>query len=83
MLVLFFNGPYHPAIDIGFDIIGWAGAWACGILTVITAAYLSDVSFYCSYDEYYHEYGYEDECRLAKKYDALLYASAAFLLIFG
>ena len=79
MIVLFFNGPYHPAIDIGFDIIGWGGGWACSTLTFFITAYLSDVEFYCdsSWDDY------REECGTARQFDGLMYSAAVFQLIFG
>jgi hypothetical protein len=79
MIVLFFNGPYHPAIDIGFDIMGWGGGWACGILTVIITEYLSDVEFYC--DEYPNDY--REECGAARRLDGIFYSAGVFQLIFG
>lgn len=80
MIVLFFNGPYHPAIDIGFDMFGWMGSWACGIVTIVFAAYLSDVDFYC--DPYYED-DYTRECGLARRFDGLYFSAAVLLIIVG
>ena len=80
MLVLLLKGPYHPGIDIGFDIVGWGLAWGMGLTTIIYTAELNYTDFPC--DPYYGD-EYQDECSLAQKSNGVAYSIAVLMLIYG
>jgi hypothetical protein len=78
--VLLLKGPYHPGIDIGFDVVGWGLAWGMAMTTIIYTAYLDYTDFPC--DPYYGD-EYQYECSLARKSDGVAYSSAVLMLIYG